>query len=164
MNQCPCASLEPIEKCCGPFLAGEAIPETPEALMRSRYTAFTQGNMDYIIKTHAPESLEDFDEDANREWAEGSEWLGLDIHSTEAGGKDDDTGFVTFTAKYSQMGAVHSHREHSTFKKIDDRWYFHSGITPNQGTVRREETKVGRNDPCRCGSGKKFKKCCLRAG
>lgn len=27
-------------------------------------------------------------------------------------------------------------------------------------TVRRNEPKVGRNDPCPCGSGKKFKKCC----
>jgi len=26
--------------------------------------------------------------------------------------------------------------------------------------VRRDEPKVGRNDPCPCGSGKKFKKCC----
>jgi len=29
--------------------------------------------------------------------------------------------------------------------------------------VKRDETKVGRNDPCPCGSGKKFKKCCLGA-
>ena len=28
-------------------------------------------------------------------------------------------------------------------------------------TVRREGKKVGRNDPCPCGSGKKYKKCCL---
>jgi uncharacterized protein len=25
--------------------------------------------------------------------------------------------------------------------------------------VRRDEPKIGRNDPCHCGSGKKFKKC-----
>lgn len=29
-----------------------------------------------------------------------------------------------------------------------------------QSTVRREEPKVGRNDPCPCGSGKKYKHCC----
>jgi uncharacterized protein YecA (UPF0149 family) len=28
--------------------------------------------------------------------------------------------------------------------------------------IRRTEPKVGRNDPCPCGSGKKFKKCCGR--
>jgi len=34
------------------------------------------------------------------------------------------------------------------------------GETVKVETVRREEPKVGRNDPCVCGSGKKFKKCC----
>ncbi|MBM4371446.1 MAG: preprotein translocase subunit SecA [Deltaproteobacteria bacterium] len=31
-----------------------------------------------------------------------------------------------------------------------------------QKTVRREGPKLGRNDPCHCGSGKKYKQCCLR--
>ena len=31
-------------------------------------------------------------------------------------------------------------------------------------TFRREAPKVGRNDPCPCGSGKKFKKCCGKGG
>jgi hypothetical protein len=30
-------------------------------------------------------------------------------------------------------------------------------------TFRRQDPRVGRNDPCPCGSGKKFKKCCGRA-
>ena len=34
------------------------------------------------------------------------------------------------------------------------------GETIKVETVRREEPKVGRNDPCTCGSGKKYKKCC----
>ena len=34
------------------------------------------------------------------------------------------------------------------------------GETIKVETVRREEPKVGRNDPCPCGSGKKHKKCC----
>ena len=33
---------------------------------------------------------------------------------------------------------------------------------PGEGTYRRDEPKVGRNDPCPCGSGKKYKKCCLK--
>jgi len=36
--------------------------------------------------------------------------------------------------------------------------------TANAETVVRAEDKVGRNDPCPCGSGKKFKKCCGRKG
>jgi preprotein translocase subunit SecA len=30
-------------------------------------------------------------------------------------------------------------------------------------TIKRDEKKVGRNDPCPCGSGKKYKKCCGEA-
>jgi preprotein translocase subunit SecA len=32
--------------------------------------------------------------------------------------------------------------------------------TPETKTVKREHDKIGRNDPCSCGSGKKYKKCC----
>ena len=48
---CPCGSGKPLSACCGPYLEGKEDPPTPEALMRSRYTAYTQGNLDYIEKT-----------------------------------------------------------------------------------------------------------------
>jgi uncharacterized protein len=38
---------------------------------------------------------------------------------------------------------------------------YYGGVT---GTVRRKEPKIGRNEPCPCGSGKKYKKCCLEKG
>jgi uncharacterized protein YecA (UPF0149 family) len=34
---------------------------------------------------------------------------------------------------------------------------------PVQQPFQRQGAKVGRNDPCSCGSGKKFKKCCGRS-
>lgn len=37
---------------------------------------------------------------------------------------------------------------------------FVSGDTSSQAPVQRTSEKVGRNDPCPCGSGKKYKKCC----
>ncbi|MBK5938172.1 hypothetical protein CCR96_02550 [Halochromatium roseum] len=39
---CPCGSGHTLADCCEPFLAGTTMPATAEALMRSRYTAFTQ--------------------------------------------------------------------------------------------------------------------------
>ncbi len=36
------------------------------------------------------------------------------------------------------------------------------GKPEKQKTIRRNQPKLGRNDPCRCGSGKKYKQCCLR--
>jgi preprotein translocase subunit SecA len=38
------------------------------------------------------------------------------------------------------------------------------GSTGPVAPIRRKEPKVGRNDPCPCGSGKKYKKCHGRAG
>ena len=39
----------------------------------------------------------------------------------------------------------------------------HGGAEPEKKAPRRAEAKVGRNDPCPCGSGKKYKNCCGRA-
>jgi SEC-C motif-containing protein len=52
------------------------------------------------------------------------------------------------------------HHERSVFEKIENRWYFKEGEMMKPKQVRREAPKVGRNDPCPCGSGKKYKKCC----
>jgi preprotein translocase subunit SecA len=38
----------------------------------------------------------------------------------------------------------------------------HPGSAPSKPkTVKRDRPKIGRNDPCHCGSGKKYKHCCL---
>lgn len=39
-------------------------------------------------------------------------------------------------------------------------WGKYYRFLKDQKTIRRESAKVGRNDPCPCGSGKKNKKCC----
>jgi SEC-C motif-containing protein len=57
-------------------------------------------------------------------------------------------------------GKLHDHREHSLFEKENGEWRFLDAQAGKTPTLRREEPKVGRNDPCSCGSGKKFKKCC----
>ncbi len=49
-SSCPCHSLKPYEKCCKTFINEVVFPQSPEQLMRSRYTAYTQANMDYIEK------------------------------------------------------------------------------------------------------------------
>ena len=68
--------------------------------MRSRYTAFTMVRVDYITDTHDPKSRENHDAEQAKKWAEESEWLGLDILSTDAGGPDDERGTVEFMARF----------------------------------------------------------------
>ena len=85
---------------------------------------------------------------------------GLEIVETTEGGPDDDTGTVEFIAKFKQNGQEIKHHELASFEKIDGKWIFMDGEVPKPKQVIRETQKVGRNEPCPCGSGKKFKKCC----
>lgn len=140
------------------------MPETAEQTMRSRYTAYTKVNTTYLMSTLHPSRVEEGDMENARRWAEESEWLGLEILGTEAGGAGDEQGIVEFVARFrSKDGEEHAHQERSLFVKENGRWLFQEGHTPQQ-TIRRASPKVGRNDPCSCGSGKKFKKCCEKSG
>ena len=162
--QCPCGQKAQYTDCCEPYILGKAHAPTAEALMRSRYTAYATGAVAYLKETLAPEARGDYDEKAVKEWATQSEWLGLEILSA-------GTDKVEFVAKYRSGGKGYEHHETSRFKKRGDRWFFVDGDShvheegqghhhhePKKPTVRTEP-KIGRNDPCHCGSGKKFKKC-----
>ena len=177
MSTCPCGSEQAFEACCKPALSGESLPETAEKLMRSRYTAYTCADIGYLDRTLAPESREGFDPAEAKRWAESSKWKGLRIVDTQLGGPLDTKGLVEFEATYEQDGAGIVHHEVSRFRKTKDgRWLFVDGEfhTHKEGehhhhgsakpaTVVRESPKIGRNDPCHCGSGKKYKKCCATA-
>jgi SEC-C motif-containing protein len=158
-ESCPCGSRKPFSECCGPILSGTGTAATPEALMRARYTAFVRHDVDFIYKTVAPARRGDFDRKGIEDWSRNSEWLGLDIAATEKGGSDDDTGTVEFSARYRDKGRETRHDELATFVRIDGRWYFEDGKLPAVKQVRHDGPRVGRNDPCPCGSGKKYKKC-----
>ena len=152
--RCPCGTELDYDACCGPFHRREAPPPTAEALMRARYSAYVRGLVDYVGETTAPETRADFDPEAAANWASQSEWVGLRIVRTERGGLLDDSGMVEFVAAYRSGGRYVEHRERSEFRKTPEgQWLFVRGAPP-------EPVKAGRNDPCPCGSGKKFKKCC----
>jgi SEC-C motif-containing protein len=67
---------------------------------------------------------------------------------------------VEFRAMYTANGEFCNHHEVSRFVKEPDGWKFADGELVGETPIVREEPKVGRNDPCPCGSGKKYKKCC----
>jgi SEC-C motif-containing protein len=156
---CPCGSGAALEACCGPYLSQERAAPTAEALMRSRYTAYVRGAIDHVEATHHPRTVSTFDRPAATAWARGAEWLGLTVVSTAGGGPSDDTGEVEFIARYRQEGSALSHHERARFEKVGGKWFFVDGQMVGGKTVVRDQPKVGRNDPCPCGSGKKYKKC-----
>ena len=152
---CPCGSGREHDDCCGPIIAGTPAA-TPEALMRSRYTAYVRGELDHLERTNAPEIRADFNRaEAERNVAE-VEWLGLDVRRAEAA---EDTGTVEFAIRFRRDGQELVHRERSRFRRDDGVWYYVDGDVNPKDPPRRVE-KIGRNDPCPCGSGKKHKKCC----
>jgi SEC-C motif-containing protein len=160
MSTCPCDSGKDYDACCGPLISGSRPAPTAEALMRSRYSAFATGATDYITHTLHPDNRDEYDPAATKRWADSSEWLGLKVLNTSGGGTDDTEGSVEFTATFRQKGVVHTHHEVGLFSRLKGVWYYVDGKIITPGTKRNPAPKVGRNDPCPCGSGKKYKKCC----
>ena len=159
---CPCGSELEYDKCCQPVIGGERQAATAEELMRARYTAYTRVEMEFLQASVHPDFRQDEDGDGARDWAENSQWHGLEILSTERGSADDDEGRVEFVASYTYDGQDKQYHEVASFRRSEGAWHFTEGTPGVQKPVVREEPKTGRNDPCPCGSGKKFKRCCAR--
>ncbi|NVD06267.1 hypothetical protein FCU94_05000 [Vibrio sp. JPW-9-11-11] len=165
MSSCPCGNPSPYQECCALVHQNHNQATTPEQLMRSRYSAHVKGLVDFVVATYHP-SCEA--EKQRSEIAESinSDWIGLEVLKCEDGSHADE-GFVTFRAYFSQEGQEYCLEERSRFIKQDGLWYYIDGTFSPQETqvdTRLAQTvsnlKIGRNDPCLCGSGKKFKKCC----
>jgi SEC-C motif-containing protein len=156
MKTCHCGSGKAFELCCQPLISGHVPAPTAQALMRSRYSAYVVGDLDYLQKTAAGEAALKFDRAEMARSLPGTEWRGLTITATEAGGVDDEEGTVTFEASFRQNGRLHRQGERSEFRRIGGAWRYCRG----EVAVRPDSAlRVGRNDPCPCGSGKKYKKC-----
>lgn len=159
MSNCHCGREVDFKECCAPLIEGAKKAQTAEELMRSRYSAYVTGAIDYIVQTHGGRSEDENERENLEAWSRESEWMGLEVLSTDQGGAEDKTGEVEFKAHYKVDGQEHTHHEKAEFKKQDGTWFFVDGkIVPAQ--IKRGQPKVGRNEPCPCGSGKKFKKCC----
>lgn len=157
MSQCPCGSGLGFGACCEPVITGASPAASPEALMRSRYSAYAVGALDHLRDSLHPGHRGDYDEEGARRWAEGSEWLSLEVRDTDG---DDERGTVEFVATYRRKGEKRHHHEVGRFERHEGRWYYTDGRLVTPGTVRNDGPRIGRNDPCVCGSGKKYKKCC----
>lgn len=132
-TRCPCGTGETYGNCCGKIHAAfhteqSLTASTPEALMRSRFTAFALGLTDYLLATWHPSTRP-----ASLELDETLRWYRLDILSA-AGGPFDSTGSVEFAAYYrSQPGTPQNERvrgvqtEVSRFTKENGAWYYVDG-------------------------------------
>jgi SEC-C motif-containing protein len=126
-RRCPCGHKLDFSACCGPYLSGAADPPTAAALMRSRYTAYLEGNVDYLITTTAPESRASLDREALRTYCSTLRGVSLKITETTRGGPRDDTGFVTFEATLKSNNKKFVQRERSRFAREHGRWVYVDG-------------------------------------
>lgn len=128
--------------------------------MRARYTAFVTRQIgDFVKDTLAAEKQDAFDLREVEMSARDSEGLGFEVRAVEGGGADDENGTIEYVARFRIRGEVRIHHELASFRREGGRWLYVDGqVNPKQAP--RRVTKVGRNDPCPCGSGQKFKKCC----
>lgn len=146
MSACPCGSGKELEQCCGRYLQGDSAP-TAEALMRSRYTAYVRENHDYLLRTWHPDTCP--------ETLGGTtlKWINLEIVGGEQGQENDAEGEVRFIASFYDGRKGRRLHEVSRFVRgSEGEWLY------LDGECTLEE--IGRNDPCPCGSGLKFKRCC----
>ena len=162
-SPCPCGSGREYDACCAPHHRGETWPETAADLMRSRYSAFAMGQTDYLRLSLAESKRSAFSRREVENWNRAVTWSGLEIVDTVAGGPDDETGEVVFVARFERKGAPGEIREHAQFIREEGQWRYEDGEIQEperQAPTVRATPKTGRNAPCPCGSGKKFKKCC----
>jgi SEC-C motif domain protein len=159
-TNCPCGSGQSAEACCVPVIKGKRLAATAEELLRARYTAFTRGEVDFIVETHHSKTRSEVKREEIEDWSKNSEWHGLKIVQSEAGKAGDSSGTIVFCAEFTTQGKRNEHWEQALFEKEGKEWRFLDARGVKQEPFKREEPKVGRNDPCTCGSGKKSKKCC----
>lgn len=125
--------------------------------MRARYSAFVTGAIDFIVASTHSRTRNEIDLSFIRDWSQNSVWRGLQIFETKV--INENKAFVSFEAQFTQNGQEQRHREKSLFEREDGQWRFVTGDELKNPTVRYDTPPPGRNEPCPCGSGKKYKKC-----
>lgn len=126
---CPCGSGNSYENCCYAYHQGK-IPETALSLMRSRYSAYAKGNVDYLINTTHPENPERLKSailwrKRVESFCEKTQFASLEIVDVE---NSTEEAFVTFIAEMYQDSKDVTFTEKSRFIKQDGKWLYHSGL------------------------------------
>ncbi len=150
MNKpCPCGSGSTYTHCCEPYIENKKPAPTAEALMRSRYSAYTLARTDYIQRTMQDKAARGFDPIDAKRWAQSVEWLGLTVFEHKK--LDNHQATVTFAARFKAQNKIQFVYEISIFKRHDGQWFYTDGQQLDLPSSKQD---------CLCGSGKRFKRCC----
>ena len=154
---CPCGSGALFEACCEPLLTGQRAAATAEQLMRARFTAHVAHDFRFLHATYRPTSATPYVPD---EGEPTMQWTKLVVHAHELT-DNPDKSFVDFSAYGTEDGTEKVLHEKAEFLRINGTWLYTREARLGPAPYKSPTPKVGRNDPCPCGSGKKYKQCCL---
>ncbi len=173
---CPCGSTHSYSDCCKIYHDGAPIPNAL-AMLRARYSAHCLMLIDFVLNTVHPHFKEDLPEASAREHTEQCMknilWLSLEVHNsgTLPTKEVDEIAreFATYSLKYKTLGKDLStpekefHTQHTSyFEYFNGTLYYTTDLDKLVNrTPARSEKLTGRNEACPCGSGKKYKKCCI---
>lgn len=139
-DACPCGSALALDECCQPIIAGDRPAASAEALMRARYTAYTQGNVDYLLSSWAPASRP-----AELRLNDNQHWLGLKVLAARGGGPADTEGTVEFVARYKVAGRGYRLHEVSRFRQSASGWRYLDGERGATDSAIRADPGSGDN-------------------
>jgi len=150
---CVCGSEKASDECCLAIINGEKSAQNAEQLMRSRYCAYALGRAVYILKSWHISTRP-----ASLDLETSIKWTGLKVLNSCT--EKNNTAFVEFVAGFNNAGIAGQMHERSRFVFEEDQWFYVDGEQIESDT-QYHFSLPGRNAPCYCGSGKKFKKCCV---
>src|SRR5690348_3977805 len=107
MSLCPCCSNKKYSDCCGRFIDGQQFPATPEELMRSRYTAFTQANISYIVNTMKSPAADNFDDEEAKRWASRVKWEKLEVIEANSNSNKGSVEIIAYFIDDHEEQVVH---------------------------------------------------------
>lgn len=148
VDKCYCKSGLKFSECCEPILRVFEVAPDALSLMRSRYSAYCLGDVNYLQATTHDHTWSDEELKFIQDWADNSDWQHLEII-------DFSDTMVEFKAYYIFDGKQHMHHEKSIFLKVNDMWKY------VDGEIYEDKVTFLRNEKCICGSGLKYKRCCF---
>lgn len=128
MLVCYCGKAESYAACCGLCIDQHRVALSPEALMRSRYSAYAQAKIDYIAATMCGPAAEHFEPVSAKEWAESCQWLRLEVLKARYDRQDSNRAMVEFKAYYRQQDIEHCLHEKSVFIRQQGRWFYYDHL------------------------------------
>ncbi len=132
---CACGSGMAYAACCGLYLGGNKTAPNAEALMRSRYSAYTQNDEAYLLATWHPSTRP---KSLPLDASDKTRWLGLDVKRHQVDADNPDRAVVEFVARF-KVGGGRAERLHeiSRFVREDGRWFYVDGELDGANAAQR---------------------------